>query len=63
LKAAIAEVSNNQETIAKPLLQQKKQKLQQLSEQLKLTKEIGKTITVPKGNSNVSDAQFSARTL
>jgi hypothetical protein len=36
LKAAIAEVSNNQETIAKPLLQQKKQKLQQLSEQLKL---------------------------
>jgi hypothetical protein len=63
LNAAIAEVSNNQDAIAKPLLQQKKQKLQQLSEQLKLTEEIGKTITVPKGNSNVSDAQFSARTL
>ncbi len=63
LSAAIAEVSNNQDAIAKPLLQQKKQKLQQLSEQLKLTEEIGKTITVPKGNSNVSDAQFSARTL
>ena len=51
------------DAIAKPLLQQKKQKLQQLSEQLKLTEEIGKTITVPKGSSNVSDAQFSARTL
>ena len=63
LSAAIAEVSNNQDAIAKPLLQQKKQKLQQLSEQLKLTEEIGKTITVPKGNSNVSYAQFSARTL
>jgi hypothetical protein len=63
LSAAIAEVSNNQDAIAKPLLQQKKQKLQQLSEQLKLIEEIGKTTTVPKGNSNVSDAQFSARTL
>ena len=63
LSAAIAEVSNNQDAIAKPLLQQKKQKLQQLSERLKLTEETGKTITVPKGNSNVSDAQFSALTL
>ena len=63
LSAAIAEVSNNQDAIAKPLLQQKKQKLQQLSEQLKLTEEIGKTFPAPKGNSNASDAQFSARTL
>jgi len=63
LNAVIAEVSNNQDAIAKTLLQQKKLKLQQLSEQLKLTEEIGKTITAPKGNSNVSDAQFPARTL
>ena len=63
LNAAIDEVSNNQDAIAKPLLLQKKQKLQQLGEQLKLTEEIRKTITAPKGNSNVSDAQFSARTL
>jgi ElaB/YqjD/DUF883 family membrane-anchored ribosome-binding protein len=63
LNEVITEVANNQDAIAKPLLQQKKQKLQQLSDQLKLTEEIGKTITVPKGNSNVSDAQFSARTL
>ena len=63
LSAAIAEVSNNQDAIAKPLLQQKKQKLQQLSEQLKLTKEIEKTIKVPKGSSNVFDEQFSTRIL
>ena len=63
LNAAIAEVSNNQDAIAKPLLLQRKQKIQQLSEQLKLTEEIGKTITMLKGNSNVSDTQFSARTL
>ena len=63
LNAAIAEVSNNQDAIAKPLLQQKKQKLLQLSEQLKLTEEIGKIFPSPKGNSNVSDEQFSARTL
>jgi hypothetical protein len=63
LSAVIVEVSNNQDAISQPLLKQKKQKLQQLSEQLKLTQEIGKTIAVPKVNSNESDAQFSARTL
>ena len=63
LSAAIAEVSNNQDDIAKPLLQQKKQKIQQLSEQLKLAEEIRKTLQAPKVNSNVTDAQFSARTL
>ena len=63
MSAVIAEVSNNEDAIAKPFIQQKKQKLQQLRDQLELTEEIRKTITVPKGNSNVSDAQFSARTL
>jgi hypothetical protein len=63
LNAAFVEVSNNQDDIAKPFLQQKKQKLQQLRNQLKLTEEIGKTIIAPKSNSNVSDAQFSFQTL
>jgi hypothetical protein len=63
LNAVIAEVFNKQDAIANPLLQQKKQKLQQLSEQLKLTEEIGKTFSAPKSNSNVSDAQFPARIL
>ena len=63
LSAAIAEVSNNQDAIAKPLLQQQKQKLQQLSYQLKLAEEIRKTLQAPKGNSNVTDEQFCARTL
>jgi len=37
LNGVIAEVYNNQDAIAKPLLQQKKQKLRQLSDKLKLT--------------------------
>lgn len=61
LSAAIAEVSNNQEAIAKPLILQKKQKLQQLSERVKFMEEIGKTYLVPKGNNNETNAQFSAR--
>jgi len=63
LSAAIAEVSNKQDAIAKPLLQQKKQKLQQLSDQLKLTEEIGKIFPAPKGNKKLTDAQFSVRNL
>ena len=63
LNAVIVDVSRNQDAIAYPFLEQKKQKLQQLSEQLKLTEETGKTFTAPKGNSNASAAQFSARTL
>jgi hypothetical protein len=61
--AAIAKISNNQDANAKPLLQQEKQKLQQLSVQLKFTKEIGKIFPAPKGSSNATDTQFSARTL
>ena len=63
LNSVIAEVSNNQDAIANPLLQQKKQKLQQMGDQLKLREEIGKIFSVPKVNSNASDAQLSARAL
>ena len=63
LNAAIADITSYQDAIARPLIQQKKQKLQQLSEQLKLTEEIGKTFPASKSNSNATDAQFSARTL
>ncbi len=63
LNTVIAEVNNKQDVIAKPLLEQKKQKIQQLSEQLKLIEEIEKTFNASKGNSNASDAQFFARTL
>ena len=56
LNAAIADVSSKQDAIAKPLLLQKKQKLQQLSEQLKLTGVIGKTFVALEGNSNASDS-------
>jgi hypothetical protein len=63
LNAVIAEVSNNQDAIAKPLLLQKKQKLQELRDQLKLVEELVKVSPTPKGNSIASDAQFSARNL
>ena len=63
LNAAIADVSNSQDAITKPLLLQKKQKLQQLIEKLKLLEELGKTFTAPKGNSNASDAQLYASAL
>jgi hypothetical protein len=59
LETVIAEVSNNQDAIAKPLLQQKKQALQQLSEQLTIAIEIRKAFLVPKTNNNASDPQFS----
>jgi hypothetical protein len=61
LNAAIADVSNKQDAIAKPLLLQKKQKLQQLNEQLKFAEEIRKNIMSPKGNRSVSDTRFSDR--
>jgi hypothetical protein len=60
LNSAIADVSNNQEAIAKPLILQKKQKLQQLSERVKFIEEIGKTSNLPKGLNNETYAQFFA---
>lgn len=62
LNKVIAEVNNKQDVIAKPLLEQKKQKLQQLSEQLKIIEEIGKTFNASKGNSIATDVQLSTRT-
>jgi hypothetical protein len=63
LDAIVAEVSNNQDAIAKPLLKQKKQILLQLNEKLKYTEELEKTIAASKGNSNASDVQFSPSIL
>ena len=62
LSAAIADVSNNQDAIVKPLLQQKKQEIQQLSEQLKRLEEIKKIFFEPKGN-NETYAHFPFRNL
>ena len=63
LSAVIADVSNNQDAIAKPLLQQNKQKLQLMSEQLKLIEESRKTFPAPKLDSNASVPQLFASTL
>jgi len=63
LSAVIAEVNSNQAEIAKPLLDRKKQKLSQLSDQLKLAEDMAKNFPTTKSNSGSSDIQFSARTL
>ena len=60
LNAVIANLSNNQDAIAQPLLQQKKQRLQQLSEKLKLAEEVQKNMILRKGNGSVSHPQFFA---
>ena len=62
LNAAIAEVANYQDAIAKPLLELKKQKLQELSKQLKLSEEITKLFSVHKSNT-ITELQFSARII
>jgi len=63
LSVVIAEITNKQDKISEHLLQQKKQKLQEMSEQLKLTEEFIKTFSTAKGYNNSSDEQFSVRTL
>jgi len=63
LSAVIAEGNSNQAEIAKPLIDQKKQKLTQLSDQLKLAEDMAKNFPTTKSNNGSSDTQFSARTL
>jgi hypothetical protein len=63
LNAAIAEVSNKQGDIAKPLLQQNKQRLLQLSEQIKLFEEIGNSSPFFKGNSKAFVGNLPEGTL
>jgi hypothetical protein len=63
LNATIAEISNKQGDIAKPLLQQNKQRLLQLSDQIKHFEESGNSSTVIKGNSRAFDAKLHTDTL
>jgi hypothetical protein len=63
LNAVIADVSSRQVAIANPLLDQKKQKLNLLSEQLKIAEEIGKSLTPPRINKNPTDTQSTTYIL
>ena len=63
LGAVISEIQKSQNDLAKPVLEQKKQKLAQLSDQLKAAEEMAKSFPTTKANNNATDAQFSARTL
>jgi LPS O-antigen subunit length determinant protein (WzzB/FepE family) len=63
LNAAIADVSSKQDAIANPLIEMKKQKLNQLSEQLKTAEEIGKSLTSPKIDRTLTDTQVTVNHL
>jgi hypothetical protein len=63
LDAAIADVSSKQDAIAIPMLDYKKQKLNQLGEQLKIAEEMGKNLPYPRLNNNMNETQSMASVL
>ena len=63
LNAAIADISSKQDAIASLLLQQKKQKLNQLREQLITLEEIGKSLPSIRTNNNLTDTQSTTALL
>ena len=63
LNAAIANISSKQDAIASPLLHQKKQKLNQLREQLINLEEIGKSLPSIRTNNNLTDTQSTTALL
>jgi uncharacterized membrane protein YccC len=63
LDAVISEIQKLQNDLAKPVIEQKKQKLTQLSDQLKAAEEMAKSFSTTKANNNATDAQVFARTL
>ncbi len=63
LDAVISEIQKSQNELAKPVIEQKKQKIAQLSNQLKLAEDMAKSFPTTKYNNSATEAQFSARTL
>jgi hypothetical protein len=63
LSAVVAELNSNQAEIAKSLIEQKKQTLSQLSDQLKLAEDMAKDFPTTKSNIGSSDTQFLSRIL
>jgi hypothetical protein len=63
LEAVIGEIQNSQNELAKPLVEKKKQKLAQLTDQLKLSEDTAKNFPTFKAGLNTSDSQLSVRTL
>jgi len=63
LDAVISEIQKSQNDLAKPVFEQKKQKLTHLSDLLKAAEEMAKSFPVTMANKNATDAQFSARAL
>lgn len=62
LNAVISEIQKSQNELAKPLIEQKKQKIVQLSDQLKIAEGMDMSFPTTKYN-NLTDTQVSARIL
>jgi hypothetical protein len=63
LEAVIGEIQKSQHELAKPLIQQKKQKLALLGDQLKLAEDMAKVAPRVKALGNPPGSQFSSRVL
>ncbi len=63
MESVISEVLSNQDAIAKPLIEHKKQKIRQLNERLELAEGMAKTFPASKRYNNPADEQFSARNI
>ena len=58
LDAVISEIQKSQNDLAKSVIEQKKLKLAQLSDQLKAAEEMAKSFPTTKANNNATDAHF-----
>ena len=58
LDAVISEIQKSQNDLAKPVIEQKKQKLAQLSDQLKAAEEMAESFPITKANNKAADARF-----
>ena len=63
LEAVINEIQKSQNEVAKPLIEQKKQKLALLRDQLKLAEDMAKTAPAVNATGNAPSSQFSSRML
>ena len=59
LNAVISEIQKSQNNLANPVIEQKKQKLAVLSDQLKVAKEMANICTSTMANNNVTDTYFA----
>jgi len=60
LEAVVSEIQKSQNELSRPLIEQKKQNLNQLRDELKLVEKIAKSISITKFNSSASESKSYA---